>query len=94
MSADQIAAELVSEASRRVQEDQNRADFLEFLYELDDRGNPEHPYRYTYTGLFQEYAYTIGVGVLEGVSKEWHTYDRSSMLAALSEVSADERVTA
>ena len=36
----------------------------------------------------------VGVGVLEGVSKEWHTYDRNSMLAALSEVSADERVTA
>jgi len=91
MSSASTAVEFVSEASRRVQEDQNRADFMEFLYELDDRGNPEHPYRNSYTALFQQYAHTVGVAVLEGVAKEWHLYDQVSMVNALAgEESGDD----
>lgn len=34
----------------------NRIKWLEALYVHDDRDNPEHPFRHTYTGLFQQYS--------------------------------------
>lgn len=59
-------------ASERVQHDQNRADFLEFLYIADGRDNPEHPYAFTYTGLFQDYCYMVGEAVLASLVTGWH----------------------
>jgi hypothetical protein len=64
-----------SGALRRIREDQNRADFMEFLYELDERGNPDHPYRHSYTGLYQDYAFRLGMSTLGEIAKQWHTYE-------------------
>lgn len=59
-------------AAERVQRDQNRVDFLEFLYYADERDNPEHPYANTYTGLFQDYCYMVGEAVLASLVVGWH----------------------
>jgi hypothetical protein len=65
-------AERQKTAAERVQRDQNRADFLEFLYYADERDNPEHPYANTYTGLFQDYCYMVGEAVLASLVVGWH----------------------
>jgi hypothetical protein len=48
-----------------VQRDQNRADYLEYLYELFDRGNPAVEHCFVYTGLHQLYAERVGADVAE-----------------------------
>lgn len=65
-------AERQETAAERVQHDQNRVDFLEFLYYADERDNPEHPYANTYTGLFQDYCYMVGEAVLASLVIGWH----------------------
>ncbi len=35
----------------------NRTIYLDHLYELDDRDNPEHPLRGTYSGLAMKYGH-------------------------------------
>ena len=67
-----VEAEHQETATDRVQRDQNRADFLEFLYYTDERDNPEHPYAFTYTGLFQDYCYMVGEAVLASLVVGWH----------------------
>lgn len=62
-------------SAERVQRDQNRIDFLEFLYYADERDNPEHPYANTYTGLFQDYCYLVGEAVLASLVIGWHETD-------------------
>lgn len=62
-------------AAGRVRRDQNRADFLEFLYLADGRDNPEHPYANSYTGLFQSYCYGLGEAMLQDISDNWHEYE-------------------
>lgn len=66
------ATEYQPTAAERVQNDQNRVDFLEFLYYADERDNPEHPYTSTYTGLFQDYCYLVGEAVLASLVAGWH----------------------
>ena len=46
-----------------VQQDQNRADYLEYLYELYDRGNPATEGCFTYTGLYQMHVEKVGADV-------------------------------
>ncbi len=75
MSAPALDDAFISEASRRVQEDLNRANFMEFLYQQDQRSNPDHPRHHTYTGLFQDYALALGMAALDEISKEWHLTD-------------------
>lgn len=36
-----------------IAENQKRVDYLNMLYEMDERDNPNHPHHDTYTGLFQ-----------------------------------------
>ena len=36
------------------QQEQAKADYLDKLYELDNRSDPEHPFHDSYTGLYQE----------------------------------------
>ena len=62
-------------AAERAQRDQNRADFMEFLYLADERDNPEHPYAHSYTGLFQSYCYGLGEAMLRNISDNWHEYE-------------------
>lgn len=62
-------------AAERVQQDQNRADFMEFLYLADERNNPEHPYAHTYTGLFEAYCYGLGRAMLTDLIETWHEYE-------------------
>jgi hypothetical protein len=68
----EAATGFMTETMRRIQEDQNRADFMEFLYELDGRGSLEHPHHHTYTGLFQDFAVSLGMAALRDISDEWH----------------------
>ena len=78
-----LAGESASDTLRRIQEDQNRADFMEFLYELDERSSPDHPRHHTYTGLFSDYAFALGLSALEDISRQWHleTPDRGDELS-------------
>ena len=80
-SADVPAAEL--SAAKKVQLDQNRADFMEFLYELDGRDDPSHPYAKTYTGLHEAFALEIGFLTLKDIAADWHNYqinDRGALV--------------
>lgn len=83
MSRASTAVEFVSEASRRVQEDQNRADFLEFLYIADERDNPDHPRAHTYTGLFEAYCFLVGEVVLASMVAGWHETEVKGIAEAL-----------
>jgi hypothetical protein len=67
-----VETERQETAAERVRHDQNRADFLEFLYFADERDNPEHPHANTYTGLFQNYCYMVGEAVLASLVAGWH----------------------
>lgn len=55
-------AQWAQEAWVRVQADQARADFLEKLYHEDGRDNPDHPFKKTYTGLYQQYLEKLDTG--------------------------------
>ena len=67
----------------QVRQDQNRADFLEFLYYADERDNPEHPLANTYTGLFQDYCYLVGEAVLASLTAGWHETEIKGLADAL-----------
>jgi hypothetical protein len=82
MGLTSASSELMSDALRRIQEDQNRADFLDFLYELDGRKDPSHPHCGTYTGLYQEYAYSLSNAALREISEQWHTYELAGVAKA------------
>ena len=45
--------------SQRVWEDQQRADIMEALYYRDGRNNPDHPFAFTYTGLWETFSKDI-----------------------------------
>lgn len=55
-----------------VQQDQNRADYLEYLYELYDRSNPAVENCFTYTGLFQQHVELVGADVAEAQVSWFH----------------------
>lgn len=55
-----------------VQPDQNRQDFLDWLYVLDGRDQPGHPCHATYTGLYQAAVDAAGRCVLQGLQTGWH----------------------
>lgn len=93
MDAAALAGESASDALRRIQEDQNRADFMEFLYELDERSSPDHPRHHTYTGLFSDYAFSLGFEALEDISRQWHL-DRLECGDKLSQGDPDVSVPA
>lgn len=81
-------------AAERVQRDQNRVDFLEFLYYADERDDPNHPYANTYTGLFQDYCYLVGEAVLASLVLGWHETEikgiAETMVGAAVGVAASE----
>lgn len=60
--------------AERVQQDQNRADFMEFLYVSSGRSDPSHPQANTYTGLFEASALKLGAALLQDLREEWHTF--------------------
>lgn len=66
-----------------IRQDQNRADFLEFLYYADERDSPEHPLANTYTGLFQDYCYLVGEAVLASLVVGWHETEIRGIADAL-----------
>lgn len=51
----------------------NRVRFLEYLYRLDGRDNPEHPDHCLYTGLFQKHALAVGMYCLDTIVQDWAT---------------------
>lgn len=55
-----------------IQFDRNRAAVLEFLYELDGRGNGDHPQHHTYTQLAENFKEAIGQLVLDELTRGWH----------------------
>jgi hypothetical protein len=65
----------VLSTAERVRQDQNRADFMEYLFLMDGRDNPDHPYAFTYTGLFSSYAVALGTAALQDIQEEWHTFE-------------------
>jgi hypothetical protein len=67
----------------QIRQDQNRADFLEFLYYADGRDSPEHPLANTYTGLFQDYCYLVGEVVLAAMVIGWHESETKAIADAL-----------
>lgn len=50
-----MAEQWAQEAWAKVQEDQLRIDFLEFLYFQDGRGSKDHPLHSVYTGLYEQW---------------------------------------
>lgn len=48
------------ETLRRLRIDQNRADILDLMYEVDGRNDPSHPQHHTYTGLWEETCLAYG----------------------------------
>lgn len=71
--------------AKAVQQDQNRADYLEYLYELYDRGNRETPHCFTYTGLYQMHIERVGADVV-ALQQEWFDVG----LIVVTEDEADE----
>ena len=49
----------------------NRTHFLDYLYRLDGRDDPEHPRHAVYTGLMTEYRYRIGQQVIDELVTRW-----------------------
>lgn len=45
--------------NRRIWEDQQRADMMESLFYRDGRDNPDHPFAFTYTGLWETFCRDI-----------------------------------
>ena len=70
-----------------VQQDQNRADYLEYLYELFDRGNPATEHCFTYTGLHQMYVERVGADVAEA-RLQWFDEEEESIRISDAEFSA------
>jgi hypothetical protein len=70
-----MAEQWAQDAWAKVQEDQLRTDFLEFLYFQDGRGSKDHPLHSLYTGLYEQ----------------WLSYERSTGDTAVlgSDVLAD-----
>lgn len=58
--------------AQAVQFDQNRADYMEYLYELYDRGNPAVENCFTYTGLFQAHVSLVGAELAEAQVEKFH----------------------
>ena len=50
---------------QRVRNNQNRSDFMAYLYDLYDRSNAPIPKRNTYTGLAELYAKHVGMKEIE-----------------------------
>ncbi len=46
-----------TDAAHAVLEQSERVWYLDYLYEIDDRDNPAHPLRGTYTGLVKQYGH-------------------------------------
>lgn len=55
-----------------VQRDQNRADYLEYLYELYERGNPSIEHHHCYTGLMEAHRQTAGEELVTAQVEGWH----------------------
>jgi hypothetical protein len=55
-----------------VQFDRNRAAVLDYLYELDGRGDEHHPLRHTYTALAENFKEVMGQLVLDELTRGWH----------------------
>lgn len=50
-----MAEQWAKDAWARVQEDQRRADFLDFLFLQDGRDAKDHPLHSLYTGLYEQW---------------------------------------
>lgn len=70
-----------------VQQDQNRADYVEYLYELFDRSNPSVEHCFTYTGLHRMYVERVGADVAEA-RLMWFDEEEESIRASDAEFSA------
>lgn len=69
----------------------NRSRFLEYLYQLDGRDNPDHPDHALYTGLAQEYRIVIGEQIIEHIVRNWEALkdDFHTHLAELKETESE-----
>ena len=60
-----------------VRENQNRADYMNFLYDHFDRDHAPIGLRHTFTGLAKLRAEELGRPLLEDEVKVWHKLDRT-----------------
>lgn len=60
------------ETSPSVQQDRNRADYMEFLYELYKRGEAEPGLLGTFTGLWQHHCEQISERAAVLQRRDWH----------------------
>ncbi|MBG79116.1 MAG: hypothetical protein CMJ39_00215 [Phycisphaerae bacterium] len=58
--------------SPQTQQQQNRADYMEFLYELYDRKNAEPGLVGTFTGLYQHHCEQISERAVQLQQRDWH----------------------
>ena len=57
---------------QRVKNNQNRSDFMSYLYDLYRRDEAPVPLRSTYTGLAETYAKHVGMKEIERQVELWH----------------------
>lgn len=60
-----------------VQENQNRADYMNFLYDHFDRDHAPIGLRHTFTGLAKLRAEELGRPLVEDEVKVWHKLDHA-----------------
>ena len=62
------------QAKRQVRQQQNRCDFINYLYDRSGRHDlpkGQHPHA-VFTGLAEEFALVLGREIVEDMSNNWH----------------------
>lgn len=69
---------------QRVRNNQNRSDFMAYIYDLYDRSNAPIPKRNTYTGLAELYAKHVGMKEIERQVELWHDEKTQEQIKAFN----------
>ena len=70
---------------QRVRNNQNRSDFMEYLYEIYHRNEAPFPKKNTYTGLADLYIKELGKRELDRQVKLWHDSKTQGQIRACNE---------
>lgn len=76
-----------------LKENENRVDFLEFLYLLAGRDNKNHPLCNRYTGLKQQFALDVGTILTNSYVADWEN-QRTECWRAFADVLEKEEEAA
>ncbi len=69
---------------RRVRNNQNRSDFMGYLYDLYRRDEAPEPKKSTYTGLAELYAKHVGMKEIERQVDLWHDEKTRNQIMAFN----------